>query len=968
MDPALFASPLRRGRPAKASATPAFVAEVPALLSTVPPVDLEVADWAALLARAPDPRRATRDTPREQICRREVGADGRVRLRWEYLHDNQEFEARRNFAKQQGGQWTCEFDHFNNRGSWKLTPEAADACMRQFKLVDLSPCERLVARYDGWEIQLIGCAPHPAPKAYAIAVVDFEAARIVAAADPAAALGLALWLEAQGGGRAWYRLRGAAGEHLPAGALVSEPLLAAELDGSPLSEWRERGLRVVRLTAPGPLRAAWAAVPLRGIETAEGLVRPEPHPGCPGHRLGGLLPAWLRAQAKGREALLLLRAEWDGLVERAKRLGVPAELTPRPRPAVALAFNPARLPGWDEHAPAARCGHRLFPFQQDSVRFALEADLKAILGDEMGLGKTATTVATAIAAERKRVLVVCPLNALGVWRREVAAWSAADGPEPIITVVRATGERPELPDAGWVLVTYETLAGRDERLGIKREADLKALTTFLTARLGDGTQESSGWSVREVWAPTAGPKSAHQLLVERRKTRWEFTLCPEPKVAEAVADLVRHGAAGWEPEDGELRPRLARTARRLARPVATALQAWGPDLLVADEAHRLKNPTSRRTHAVREFAPAGRRVLLLTGTPLRNHAADGKALLEVILPERVWAAMGRSGEEVKAVVKDLLARRMVRRLKCDVLTQLPPKLRQRVPVPMTGRDLHDYAEAMGKAEAKFRETLEATGSLSDARKAALPMWSVARRLFGLAKLESGVPIELIAQVVAEKGAVIVFAHHRDVLDGLEKSLREKKLTVGRVDGQVGPAERARVEADFQAGRLQVFLGGILAAGEAITLTRADTVVFVELAWVPGELLQAEDRGHRAGQQAKGYHVIHLTAQFDREAASALAEEVNADGLPLEELAPAEDLRRWRQCRAAAAEAVLEAAVENIDEHMIGALDAKVAHINQVLGEAADRLVATSEEDGPASGLSRLAQATEQRVRPAPPGR
>lgn len=153
-----------------------------------------------------------------------------------------------------------------------------------------------------------------------------------------------------------------------------------------------------------------------------------------------------------------------------------------------------------------------------------------------------------------------------------------------------------------------------------------------------------------------------------------------------------------------------------------------------------------------------------------------------------------------------------------------------------------------------------------------------------------------------------------------------------------------------------------------------------MAWVPGELLQAEDRGHRAGQKARGYHVIHLLAEFDRQAAWAALAAANAADLPLEKLVPAEDLRQlreegvWteallaaeddRQRREATADAAaLAATVENIDEHMVAALEAKVHHIGDVLGEAADQLV-VSADVGAEGGLTRLARATEQRVRPS----
>lgn len=91
-------------------------------------------------------------------------------------------------------------------------------------------------------------------------------------------------------------------------------------------------------------------------------------------------------------------------------------------------------------------------------------------------------------------------------------------------------------------------------------------------------------------------------------------------------------------------------------------------------------------------------------------------------------------------------------------------------------------------------------------------------------------------------------------------LEQEKLRVGVVDGRTPQKTRAEIVNDFQHKLLDVFIGGINAAGEAITLTRADTVIFVELDWVPAALLQAEDRIHRVGQR-RNCQVIQLVAKM-----------------------------------------------------------------------------------------------------------
>jgi hypothetical protein len=120
--------------------------------------------------------------------------------------------------------------------------------------------------------------------------------------------------------------------------------------------------------------------------------------------------------------------------------------------------------------------------------------------------------------------------------------------------------------------------------------------------------------------------------------------------------------------------------------------------------------------------------------------------------------------------------------------------------------------------------------------------------------------DLVQNVVENKECCVVFCAHHEVSDTLKAQLVGEGLRVAVVDGRTAQKNRAALVNDFQEGRLDVFIGGINAAGEAITLTRADTVIFVELDWVPAALLQAEDRIHRVGQRSN-CQVIQMVARM-----------------------------------------------------------------------------------------------------------
>jgi SWI/SNF-related matrix-associated actin-dependent regulator 1 of chromatin subfamily A len=102
---------------------------------------------------------------------------------------------------------------------------------------------------------------------------------------------------------------------------------------------------------------------------------------------------------------------------------------------------------------------------------------------------------------------------------------------------------------------------------------------------------------------------------------------------------------------------------------------------------------------------------------------------------------------------------------------------------------------------------------------------------------------------------VVFYHHEQVLSALQE-----RVSGPYIDGSVPQDRRAELVRDFQAGKHRVLYLSITAAGLGITLTAADTAVFVEYDWVPANLLQAEDRINRIGQKSEVTYYHYLTTK------------------------------------------------------------------------------------------------------------
>ena len=97
--------------------------------------------------------------------------------------------------------------------------------------------------------------------------------------------------------------------------------------------------------------------------------------------------------------------------------------------------------------------------------------------------------------------------------------------------------------------------------------------------------------------------------------------------------------------------------------------------------------------------------------------------------------------------------------------------------------------------------------------------------------------------------VLIFAHHQIVLDTIQVEVNKRKLGSIRIDGKTPSHQRTALCDSFQNDdSIRVAVLSITAAGVGITLTAASVVVFAEIHFNPGYLVQAEDRAHRVGQK------------------------------------------------------------------------------------------------------------------------
>lgn len=345
------------------------------------------------------------------------------------------------------------------------------------------------------------------------------------------------------------------------------------------------------------------------------------------------------------------------------------------------------------------------------------------------------------------------------------------------------------------------------------------------------------------------------------------------------------------------------------------------DVVICDEAHYLKagqksrrgkmvfgiEPTTKQRAAGVLHVPGirAKRKLLLTGTPIANKPAELFPLISYLDPIRWnnffkfgirycngnksgghWDFSGHSNlDELQDILRSTI---MVRRLKKDVLKELPPKRRQVIELAAEGETARlvkaeraayegkddnlaalEAAVEMAKADDNEESYRAAVSSLGKAQAGAFGAIATMRRETAVAKIPQ--VVDHLREALEESDAIVVMCHHHEVSSALLKEfegiavLHRGDMNIQDKDAAVTAFQGTKDQAADP--NIRLFIGSIQASGVGITLTRAAHVVFAELDWVPGNVSQAEDRCHRIGQE-ESVLIQHLVLEGSLDAVMA----------------------------------------------------------------------------------------------------
>ena len=432
------------------------------------------------------------------------------------------------------------------------------------------------------------------------------------------------------------------------------------------------------------------------------------------------------------------------------------------------------------------------PYQRTGISFLVDHE-SALLADEMGTGKTVMAIVALRILFRlgkiRKALVICPVSVLGVWQEHLLDW----GSELKFTVVRGTKETRKLDwdyPAHVYVSTYDTIASDFLNI-VKKKKAFFCRNCRTELHFKDKIHISNADELPEFKCPTCGAILKDIPLKES---------LVDPKIFDSF------------------------------------------DIVILDEAQYVKNPEADRSRAVKLLRPKMR--WALTGTPVENRIEDLVSIFGFVKPNYM-----RAEGLTPNLARELMRPFFLRRLKKDVLSELPAKTKQDIWLELDDDQRLEYDRVLAADISELTRLGEKVTKVH--------IFAVITRLkricnFAPQKRKSTKTDALLAQVqeIKESGhKAIVFTQWADPygVETLQSVLNPFGTAVLR--GGMTDHQREEAIAKFRGDpEIAILIATVKTGGVGLTLTEANYVFHFDHWWNPATMWQAEDRVHRPGQK------------------------------------------------------------------------------------------------------------------------
>jgi len=278
--------------------------------------------------------------------------------------------------------------------------------------------------------------------------------------------------------------------------------------------------------------------------------------------------------------------------------------------------------------------------------------------------------------------------------------------------------------------------------------------------------------------------------------------------------------------------------------------------VLLDEAHVIRNPEAKTTRAALKLV--ARRRMCLSGTPVQNCAEDLWPIFHFLMPgflgrRKTLKETLQDDPEAIHRLRDRVAPFVLRRIKSEVATELPPKTEILLHAQMSDEQHQFYRDLLEKERVGVMDLLGSKGlersrvsilaAITRLRQAACAPALVGAETIDSAKVE--LFLELVDELVSEGHRALVFSSFTKFLAVIQAKLEERTITYQYLDGRT--RDRAAKVKAFQKGTDPLFLISLKAGGVGLNLTSADYVIILDPWWNPAAEDQAADRAYRIGQ-------------------------------------------------------------------------------------------------------------------------
>ena len=288
------------------------------------------------------------------------------------------------------------------------------------------------------------------------------------------------------------------------------------------------------------------------------------------------------------------------------------------------------------------------------------------------------------------------------------------------------------------------------------------------------------------------------------------------------------------------------------------------EYIVLDEAQYIKNQKTKGALAVKSLI--GKHRLALTGTPIENSLAELWSIFDFLMPGYLYPYAYFSKEFEKPIIKNkdeklqielrkLISPFILRRVKKDVLSELPKKIETVIPVEFSPEEKKLYLANLSQVNDDLASKLKIDNVNAIAILAMLTrlrqICCEPRVLFeNIDKPSSKIEacVELIQNLKDSGKKVLLFSSFTSVLDLIKESLEKRNISNYILTGSTDKVKRRELVADFQEDDTTVFLISLKAGGTGLNLTAAEAVIHFDPWWNMSAQNQATDRVHRIGQK------------------------------------------------------------------------------------------------------------------------